>query len=103
MDDAFNRQEIVDEYGDSFVNEALKIFDEKEEVIYIRNISDAFVSFSTLKEKGPTIDILYTFNRTNLELREVVIYDDEFYSQFQDRLDVNKETIKYFDCEAPKV
>ena len=61
------------------------------------------MSFSTLKEKGPTIDILYTFNRTNLELREVVTYDDEFYSQFQDRLEVNKETIKYFDCEAPKV
>ena len=100
---ALDTQDMRDEYGDDYVDNALKVFDEKEEVVYIRSITEGFVSFSTLKEKGRPLDVLYTFNRANLELRKVNSYDDEFYSSIEDITTVDKETIDYFDCEAPKV
>ena len=81
-----------------------KMFKEKEDNVFIREVTDVFVTYSTFKEINKYIDIIYTLNRTNLELRKVTTYSDWWYSKMK-KVDfaLDKETIEYYECEAPKV
>ena len=98
QDDPDKKKELNEDAIDMISN----TFKETEVDIFIREVTEVFVTFSTFKEINEDIDTVYTLNRTNLELREVTTYSDWYYSVLKEG-GLDKETIDYYECEAPKV
>ena len=81
QDDPDKKKELNEDAIDMISN----TFKETEVDIFIREVTEVFVTFSTFKEINEDIDTVYTLNRTNLELREVTTYSDWYYSSTERR------------------
>ena len=99
-DKTLDNPDNKEKYGEDYMNTLSNTFKEEESIVYIRNATDGFVSFAKFKEIPEYFDIIFTLNRTNLELRELTTYSDEL-SGAQEMF--GKESVKYYKCEAPKV
>ena len=77
-------------------------FKEEELKFVIREATDAYIIYANTKEvKDPYFDLEYTFNRATLKLKSVMKFDTKVIPDNQDIL--KEETVRYFDCQLPKV
>lgn len=100
MDKAFNDPGLNEKYGEDYIDSLAGSFEENEDDMFIREVTDVFISFAKYEEPGEYVDIVYTLNRTNLELRELTTISDVLTSAVEM---MGKEKVQYHKCEAPKV
>lgn len=95
--DMTQRESAIEQFGEDTLNEFVEMFDEKEMSYVIRNIDEGFITFAVSEEKNISLDVEYTLDRANLNLKEVL------YNAFAVDYGKDTETIRFYDCKIPSV
>tara|TARA_B100001093_G_scaffold45359_1_gene38532 strand:- start:849 stop:1343 length:495 start_codon:yes stop_codon:yes gene_type:complete len=96
--DMTQHKSAIEKFGEEKLNEFMEMFDEKERSYVIRSIDEGFITYAVSEEKDISVDIEFTLDRANLNLKEVL-----YNAYAADYPDMDTETVRYYDCKIPSV